>query len=193
MPSSHPRREFLAAVGGSLAAAWLATSPAELHAAARAAHRAATATPPEPFAVLTPAQAADVEAYTAQLIPTDDTPGAREAHVVWFVDKSFTTFAREQHAGFVKEWGALVKRVEKAHGKGKTFAGLAPEQQVKIIAAMEKKNEPFFHLMRGAAITGMFANPEYGGNFEKAGWKLLGFSDQFSWAPPFGWYDANAR
>jgi hypothetical protein len=35
----------------------------------------------------------------------------------------------------------------------------------------------------------MFANPEYGGNFQKTGWKLIGFTDQFSWAAPFGWYD----
>jgi gluconate 2-dehydrogenase gamma chain len=37
----------------------------------------------------------------------------------------------------------------------------------------------------------MLSNPEYGGNFNKMGWKLIGFDDRFSWAPPFGWYDAN--
>ena len=41
------------------------------------------------------------------------------------------------------------------------------------------------------AISGMFADPKYGGNVNKSGWKLLGFDDQFSWAAPFGWYDRN--
>jgi len=47
-------------------------------------------------------------------------------------------------------------------------------------------------MLRGATVTGMFANPEYGGNANKAGWKLIGFDDRFSWAAPFGWYDSHA-
>ena len=47
--------------------------------------------------------------------------------------------------------------------------------------------------MRGATIAGMFSNPEYGGNRDKIGWKLLGFEDRFSWAAPFGWYDRDVR
>ena len=192
MSSSLPRREFLAALAGSLGAGWLAANPAELRAAAEAARRAALAATPEPFQVLTPAQAADVEAYTAQIVPTDDTPGAREAHVVYFVDKSLATFAKDQKADFEKGWKALNTRVARAHGRGKTFASLTPSQQVAIITAMEKKDEQFFSLMRGATLTGMLANPEYGGNFEKSGWAMIGFVDQFSWAAPFGWYDARA-
>ena len=46
--------------------------------------------------------------------------------------------------------------------------------------------------LRFATVAGMFANPEYGGNADKTGWKLLGFNDQFSWSSPFGWYDRNA-
>ena len=33
------------------------------------------------------------------------------------------------------------------------------------------------------------ANPEYGGNTGKAGWRAIGFDDRFVWAEPFGWYD----
>ena len=38
-------------------------------------------------------------------------------------------------------------------------------------------------------IAGMLSNPSYGGNFGKAGWKWIGFNDQFSWVAPFGAYD----
>lgn len=40
-----------------------------------------------------------------------------------------------------------------------------------------------------ATITGFLANPEYGGNTGKIGWKLIGFEDRFVWSAPFGWYD----
>jgi hypothetical protein len=35
----------------------------------------------------------------------------------------------------------------------------------------------------------MFADPAYGGNSDKVGWKLIGFEDRFAWQPPFGEYD----
>jgi hypothetical protein len=40
---------------------------------------------------------------------------------------------------------------------------------------------------------GCFADPEYGGNFNRAGWKLIGFQDQFNFKPPFGFYDKEAQ
>ena len=43
--------------------------------------------------------------------------------------------------------------------------------------------------MLAATAAGMFANPEYGGNRDKIGWKLIGFDDRFFWQAPFGYYD----
>jgi hypothetical protein len=37
----------------------------------------------------------------------------------------------------------------------------------------------------------MFSSPEYGGNRDKVGFELLGFTDQHAWQPPFGFYDAD--
>jgi hypothetical protein len=47
----------------------------------------------------------------------------------------------------------------------------------------------FFEAARVATISGFLANPEYGGNAGKAGWRAIGFDDRFVWAEPFGWYD----
>ena len=30
---------------------------------------------------------------------------------------------------------------------------------------------------------------DYGGNYDKVGWKLIGFQDDFYFKPPFGYYD----
>src|SRR5258706_597568 len=61
------------------------------------------------------------------------------------------------------------------------FASLPAERQADIMASLEKDKNPFFFVLRGATITAMFSNPEYGGNFNKTGWKMLGFDDRFSW------------
>ena len=40
---------------------------------------------------------------------------------------------------------------------------------------------------------GFLANPEYGGNYEQAGWKHIGFEDRFFFTPPFGFYDRDYK
>jgi gluconate 2-dehydrogenase gamma chain len=44
-------------------------------------------------------------------------------------------------------------------------------------------------LVRQHTIMGFFSNPQYGGNRDKMGWKLIGFEDAFVFQPPFGYYD----
>ena len=51
---------------------------------------------------------------------------------------------------------------------------------------------PFFLTVREHTLTGMFASPKHGGNFNKAGWKLIGFEDTLNFKAPFGYYDALA-
>jgi gluconate 2-dehydrogenase gamma chain len=201
------RRGFLAAAGGTLAAAWVAADVEKLLAAGRHAADAMAqvrAGAPPKLLFLTSAQAADLDAVASQIIPTDDTPGAHEAGVVYFIDKSLATWAADQRPVIVSGLEELHKRVSAAgpsqagaqrNGgvpQAATFARLSTMQQHDIIAALEKDKHPFFFAIRGATITGLLANPEYGGNTNKSGWKLIGFDDRFSWAAPFGWYDAHA-
>jgi gluconate 2-dehydrogenase gamma chain len=186
------RRGFIATAGGALAAAWLTADAAKLLAAADHAARVAREIPPPPYEFLSAAQATDLDAATSQIMPSDDLPGAREAHVVHFIDKSLATWAKEQRPVFAKGIAELRKRASQQSASAKSFAALTDDQRHAVIASLEKDKHEFFFVLRGATIAGMFSNPEYGGNFNKQGWKLLGFDDRFSWAPPFGWYDANA-
>jgi gluconate 2-dehydrogenase gamma chain len=186
------RRKFIASVGGSVAAVWFAARATDLLASGAFAARAAREAPPPSFLVLTPDEATELEAATAQIIPTDETPGAREARVVYFIDKSLSTFAKEQKPIFVEGVAELKRRAAKIQKGATSFASLNDEQQIAILTALEKdKKSRFFNALRGATIVGMFSNPTYGGNFEKTGWKMIGFDDQFSWVAPFGWYDAH--
>jgi len=179
------RRQFLAASGVAAASIWVAAETRDLLAAGRRAVKA------NRFEVLSDADGSDIEAAMAQIIPTDETPGAREARVVYFVDNSLKTFAKDQKATFEKGAKSLRTRAAKVARGAKSFAALTSAQQIAVLTAMEKDKDPFFFQLRFATVAGMFANPEYGGNADKTGWKMLGFSDQFSWSSPFGWYDRN--
>jgi gluconate 2-dehydrogenase gamma chain len=183
------RRHFIAALGATSVGAWLAADARELVAAGEHAARAAREPSPLPFQALTPEQAADIEAFAAQIVPTDDTPGAREAGVMHFIDRALSTFVADERTAFEQGHAALRARVKKAHPRAASFAALSDARQVALMRAMEKEHDPFFEAMRAATIAGMFASPEHGGNRDKVGWKLIGFEDRFSWAPPFGWYD----
>jgi len=89
------RRDFLQLLGGTAGAAWLTAQWPAIVSAAQHAHDAAKAPQPTTFEVLTPDEAHELDAITACMIPTTDTPGAREAGVVYFIDRALKTFARE--------------------------------------------------------------------------------------------------
>ena len=180
------RRQFFAASGAAAAAIWITAESRDLLAAGMHAAQATR------FETLTPADAAELEAATAQIIPTDETPGAREARVVYFIDKALGSFAKDQKPAFEKAVTELRTRAAKAKKGAKSFAELSSAQQISVITALEKEKPEIFGQLRYATMAGMLANPEYGGNFNKTGWKMIGFVDQFSWAAPFGWYDKNA-
>ena len=184
--SDFSRRGFLGALAAASAATFANGNWNDLRAAGTFA---ATASQQEKWQVLTPQQVRELDAVTAQLVPTDDTPGAREAHVVRFIDRSLATYAKDQKPAIE----AALKKLDQlvaSHFPGATsFAALGDAEQITVLKDWEATDRRTFGAIHGATITGMFCNPEYGGNFNKVGWQLLGFKDQFSWAPPFGWYD----
>jgi hypothetical protein len=67
------------------------------------------------------------------------------------------------------------------------FSALKPAQQIQLLTSIEKT--PFFKTVRDHTIMGVFASPQHGGNYDKVGWKLIGFEDKLAFAPPFGYYD----
>ena len=69
---------------------------AEVAAAQQHAHEAVTSSTPPPFQTLDPAMAAEIDAITSQIIPSTDGPGAREAGVIYFIDRALSTFDADQ-------------------------------------------------------------------------------------------------
>jgi len=179
------RRTFFLTVGG----AWLAAPVAELRAAADYAIRVARGEADPTLSALTPAEAATIEALTAQIIPTDDTPGAREAGAVYFIDRMLGGAHKSDLPLVRKGLADLRTRVAKVHPGATSFESLTADEQHAALVGLEKDKSTFFDLIREATIVGTFSSPDHGGNRGKVGWSLIGFDDRFVWAPPFGDYD----
>jgi hypothetical protein len=183
------RRRFLQASGGAVGAGWLALHWPQLAAAAEHAHAAATGEAPREFKLLTPSEARDIEAIAVQIVPSGDTPGAREAGVVYFVDHIHAGLYAAQADRFRADLAAFQQAVAKAHPGAGAFADLPDAQQLAYLKGIEQT--PFFGRMRFLTVLGLLALPAYGGNRDKSGWKMVGFVDQHAWQPPFGYYDVD--
>jgi gluconate 2-dehydrogenase gamma chain len=139
--------------------------------------------------VLSPTQLRDLDAIVALILPSDDLPGGREARVVEFIDRSLASFAADQRPLFDAGLADLNARATRRRGAPMRFADLPEGEAVALLRELEAERSDFFETARVATITGFLANPEYGGNAGKSGWRVLGFEDGFVWNEPFGWYD----
>ena len=180
------RRALLQAIAATFGATAL---PWDWGAIEQAAHQAHGAAPSGDGTIsfLTPAEAADVEAVTAQIIPTDDTPGAREAGVVHFIDRALATFLSHLAGDYRAQLAGFQAAYRARHPDAASFASLTSAQQIEYLTSVERT--PFFDTTRLLTILGMFSMPAYGGNRDGVGWKLIGFDDQHAFQPPFGYYD----
>lgn len=175
---------MLSSVG--LMALWPQIVEAQEHA------RHAAATPNTQLTYFDRATAAEIEAIAAEIIPTDDTPGAREAGVIYFIDRALATFFQEHREAYRKGLAEVqVKRAAIFPGSS-SIASLEPQQQLALVKAID--GTPFFEMVRAHTMIGFFNSPDEGGNRDYVGWKLLGMEPhQMVFEPPFGYYDAEAR
>lgn len=187
-PGNPSRRQFVCNSVSGISSAWLALRwPAILAAQQHAQHAAESSQPPK-FEFFSPEQAVEVEAIAAQIIPTDDQPGAREARVIFFIDRVLVTLERDKQPAYRQGLKEVEQKTRDMFPGSKAFSSLNSEQQIQLLSAIEKSQ--FFELVRFHTIAGFLANPEYGGNYNQAGWKLIGFEREMRFQPPFGFYDA---
>ena len=147
---------------------------------------------PPQLAFFTDAQAAEIEAMAAQIIPTDETPGAREARCLYFIDRALTTFDKRQPAGL--HAGAAGSSGEDAatlSGRRANSRRSLPSSRSRCSPRSRRRRSST--LVRTHTVIGFFARPEHGGNHDKVGWKLIGYDDSLNHKPPFGYYDAHIR
>ncbi len=138
--------------------------------------------PDQTFTALNPAQAATLDALFEQLFPADENgPGASSIGVIQYLDRALSG-PYAQHLETYR-LAAYALDAESLDRFGKSFVEADPLQQRQLIAALEQSSahhfraiegKIFFELARTHLQEGLFADPIYGGNRDKAGWRFLG-------------------
>lgn len=144
---------------------------------------------PTSFTTLTAAEATEVDAIANQIVPGGATPGARDARVVYFIDRALGSFFASELPAFRKGCEEFQKAYASHSSTTALFSAAGDARQIAWLHEVE--TTAFFGTVRRLTLLGIAASPKYGGNFDKQGWKLLGFEDRHVWAPPFGYYDVD--
>ena len=204
MMNELSRRNFLLRSGTSLGATWISLHWPAVVAAANRAHEAAKSNAPVKFDFFTPEEAVEIEAVTARIIPTDDTPGAREAGAIYFIDRALTTFALDNQNDYRKGVPDLQAHVRELFPSLTKFSAATPDQQDQVLhdldpstAKIGRGNRPgvgehnFVELVRQHTIAAFLIDPDSDrrGNKDGVGWKVIGRERQHMFQPPFGYYD----
>jgi gluconate 2-dehydrogenase gamma chain len=197
------RRDFLQLLGGTASAAWLTANWPALVSAAEHAHQAAKSDHPA-LEVLTADQAREVEALAACIIPSDETAGAREAGVVYFIDRALKTFFSQALPVYQSGLEGVQKTTAELFPGVPRFSAATEEQKLKIFSHIVQESErpesgarrlapgaspDFFQTLRVHTIYGFLVDPEGGGNRDFVGWKAIGRDPSHSFSAPFGFYD----
>jgi hypothetical protein len=127
---------------------------------------------PKPYQVLSPAQAAVLEAMVDQFVPADDFPGARQNGAVHCIDQKL---AGPYGSFFMSRYQAGLKQMEELH-----FASLDAGRQTALLQAIEQGAhgaalQEFFETVLGDTFDSYYGSPEDGGNPGGVSWKMIGF------------------
>jgi gluconate 2-dehydrogenase gamma chain len=203
------RRQFLSRGVAALGATWSAVHWPAVVAAAEHAHKAAAFPENQKWEFFTPAEAKEVEAMASCIIPSDGTPGAREAGVVYFIDRALVTFSIDDQKKYREGLPAIQQRLREIFPAAALFSSATPEQQNAVLESLDEagaKNpptrpranfrpapsaQPLFEVLRGHTIAGFLIDPEADrrGNRNGVGWTVIGRDLQHGFQPPFGYYD----
>ncbi len=137
---------------------------------------------PYAFTALNLAEAATLDALFEQLFPADEYgPGASSIGVIRYLDRALSG----PYAEYLETYRLAVYALdaESVERFGRPFVHTDSVHRQELIAALEQDAAPnfraiegkaFFELARSHLQEGLFADPIYGGNRGKAGWRFLG-------------------
>lgn len=127
-------------------------------------------------------EARTAAALFERLFPADErSPGAIEIGVVTYIDRALAGAYRDQVETYRVGLAALDQDARQRYGA--PFANCDAAQQDTLIGELEQGTLPdfhapdqrdFFRMLRLHLQEGLFADPAYGGNRDKQGWRLLG-------------------
>jgi gluconate 2-dehydrogenase alpha chain len=138
--------------------------------------------PHQALLALNPYEARTAAAIFERLFPADENgPGAREIGVVTYLDRALAGAYSDKAETYRVGLATLDHAAQGRHGT--PFAGCTPQQQDNLLSELERgairgfrvpAQRAFFDMLRLHLQEGLFADPAYGGNRDKLGWRFLG-------------------
>jgi gluconate 2-dehydrogenase gamma chain len=152
-------------------------------ASAGIAHWGRTAPPPCRF--FTEAEARLLIAICEQIIPRDDTPGATDAGVIYYIDRQLSGPLARHQRGYRLGLASFRKTCLQVYNI--PFEELAFEQQTDALRLIEAGRAPkelwgdpsqqaFFGLVLDHTRQGFYGSPRHGGNRDYASYRMLGLA-----------------
>ncbi len=179
----HTRRELLrgaAVLGGALLAGGCKRKEADERRAPKVLTTSHRTLGDDEYAIFA--------AACERLLPRDQDPGALDANVPEFLDRMLQSKAiAKMKDNFLGGLEALDRRSRGRFGKG--FAEASAEQQDELIAEFKDARpgtgeSRFYEMLLAFTMEGFLGDPSYGGNKDRVGWALVGFSTM---EPPQGY------
>ena len=140
---------------------------------------------PPTYRFFTAAEAALLIAICEQIIPRDDTPGATDAGVIFYIDRQLLgPLARHQQTYRLglEAFGKTCQQVYQTQ-----FEKLSFEKQTDALRLIESSKAPkelwgklspksFFDLVLDHTRQGFYGSPRHGGNRDYASYRMLGLA-----------------
>jgi gluconate 2-dehydrogenase gamma chain len=138
-----------------------------------------------PYQFFTEAEAKSLIAMCEQIIPRDDTPGATDAGVIFYIDRQLAG-PLDRHQQPYRSGLAAVRKTC-LQGYKAPFEELAFEQQTDALRQIEAGRVPpelwgelspqaFFGLVLDHTRQGFYGSPRHGGNRDYASYRMLGLA-----------------
>lgn len=119
-----------------------------------------------------------LEGLTATVLPSDDAPGAVEAHVGVFLRRAFESGRWSARHELLTSGLRTLELLARSRGH-RSFAACGPAERDEILARLQRLPHPqvrrFLALIVEMTLTGFLCDPRHGGNHDGAGWAAVGW------------------
>jgi len=130
----------------------------------------------------TPEEVLCIISFCEQIIPKDESPGATEAGVIYYIDKQLSGVFHYDQETYRNGIKTLQEYCTKKHSK--LFETLPIEEQTKLLILLESnqlnktewaqgKPSDFFNLVRSHTMQGFYGSPIHGGNKNYMSFEML--------------------
>jgi gluconate 2-dehydrogenase gamma chain len=119
---------------------------------------------------LTGAEGRLLDAICERIIPADQTPGARWAGVVNFIDRQLVDRYRPRQTAY-RSGLAEIQRASVARF-GRNFEALDEPLQTEFLESLTGRGKRFFSTVISHTMQGYYGDPRHGGNRDAVSWRM---------------------